>query len=132
MKNRHSLFIISIILCFLVVFTSYIKSKGSIVMNQDNTTEITKKPSTESSYYELLSSHNKIRNIPSKTLKEIKSNMAYEEIIKKLGMTKDIGSGLFVAEYIVDDKLILSISFGNLNDKCLLDGDELLKEAKSF
>lgn len=101
-------------------------------MNQDNTTEITKKPSTESSYYELLSSHNKIRNIPSKTLKEIKSNMAYEEIIKKLGMTKDIGSGLFVAEYIVDDKLILSISFGNLNDKCLLDGNELLKEAKSF
>jgi hypothetical protein len=47
-------------------------------------------------------------------------------------MTKDIESGLSVAQYIVDDKLRLIISFSNFNDKCLLDGDKLLKEAKFF
>lgn len=101
-------------------------------MNQNSTAELTKETAKESSYYELLSPSNEVRNVSSKTVKEIKSNMTYEEIIKKLGMTKDIGSGLFLAQYVVDNKLNLIISFGNFNDKCSLDGDQLLKAAKSL
>jgi hypothetical protein len=56
--------------------------------------------------------------------------MTYEEIIKVLGPTKDIGSGVFVAQYIVDEKLSLTISFINISDKCALSGEELLKRTK--
>jgi hypothetical protein len=58
--------------------------------------------------------------------------MPYIEIIKKLGSTKDVGSGLFVALYIVDEKVSLTISFANINDKCTLNGDQLLEKAKNI
>lgn len=132
MRKKHLILTICTILCFMIIFTSCRKAKENIVMNQNSTAELTKETAKESSYYELLSPSNEVRNVSSKTVKEIKSNMTYEEIIKKLGMTKDIGSGLFLAQYVVDNKLNLIISFGNFNDKCSLDGDQLLKAAKSL
>lgn len=78
----------------------------------------------------LISPYNDIGKVTSDIIMKIEKGMTYHDIIEKLGKTNDIGSGLYLAQYIVDDKLILTISFGNLQDICDLTGQELLEKSE--
>jgi hypothetical protein len=98
-------------------------------INTSNNSQILKEDSSELG---LLSPNNEIKSISKENVLEMKQGMPYIEIIKKLGSTKDVGSGLFVAQYIVDEKVSLTISFANINDKCTLNGEQLLEKAKSI
>lgn len=69
-----------------------------------------------------------IARVTSSNIREIKKGMTYEDIITKLGKTRDIGSGAYVMQYIVDDSMIFSIPFGNFKDICPLTGEELLEK----
>lgn len=66
-------------------------------------------------------------NITSEQIKSIKSELTYKEIIKFLGDTKDVGSGLHVLQYSVDGDKILYLSFADENDICTKSGEELLE-----
>ncbi|MHB1484251.1 MAG: hypothetical protein ACYCYI_06260 [Saccharofermentanales bacterium] len=57
----------------------------------------------------------------------IKAGMTFSEIIKSLGPTKDIGSGLHVLQYAVDGDKIFYLSFPDENTKCTLSGEEYVK-----
>ena len=57
----------------------------------------------------------------------IKAGTSYKDIIKALGNTKDIGSGVHVLQYAVDGDKIFYLSFADLNDICSIPGAELLK-----
>lgn len=81
---------------------------------------------------EFCSPNNDIGKVTSNSVSEIEKDMTYKEIIMKLGKTKDIGSGLYIAQYVIDDNKILSISFANIMDVCPLTGEELLKEAEDI
>jgi hypothetical protein len=76
----------------------------------------------------LVSPNNDIRNITSQQLKKIKKGMTYKEIIIELGSTKQDGFGIYIATYFVDNKYSLSISFGDINDKCDKSGEELYEQ----
>lgn len=65
--------------------------------------------------------------ITSDQIRTIKSGLTYKEIIKILGDTKDIGSGVHVLQYAVDGQKVLYLSFAEENDICNQSGDELLK-----
>ena len=60
-------------------------------------------------------------------IKEIDVSMSYKEIIKILGDTKYIGSGLHVLQYAVDGDRILYLSFADENDICNMSGDKILE-----
>lgn len=76
----------------------------------------------------LISPSNVIRNVTSKEVKNIKKGMTYKEIITKLGSTKQDGYGTICATYLVDNKDLLSICFGNINDSCDKSGEELYEQ----
>lgn len=57
----------------------------------------------------------------------IKAGMTFGEIIKSLGSTKDIGSGLHVLQYAVDGDKIFYLSFPDESTKCTLSGAEYVK-----
>jgi hypothetical protein len=65
--------------------------------------------------------------ITSAQIRAIKAGTSYKNIIKLLGITKDIGSGVHVLQYAVDGDKILYLSFGDENDICSQSGDELIK-----
>lgn len=65
--------------------------------------------------------------VTSAEVKSITSGMSYREIIQLLGPTKDIGSGLHVLQYVVDDNNLLYINFADENDICEKSGDDFLK-----
>ena len=69
--------------------------------------------------------------ISSSDVKAIKAGMTYREIINKLGETANFGKPK-MRQYIVDDKLVLSLRFNNLSDVCKKTGEELLKEAVPY
>jgi len=54
----------------------------------------------------------------------------YREIITRLGATRDLGSGLHVALYIVDDKENLYLSIVDPDLACTKSGTELLQSAQ--
>lgn len=126
MKKSKFLVGLCFVLCVMIFFVSYTKTRSNI--NASNNIQILKEASSE---IQLLSPNNEIKSISKKNILEIKQGMPYIEIIKKLGSTKDVGSGLFVALYIVDEKASLTISFANINDKCTLNGDQILERAKN-
>jgi len=70
--------------------------------------------------------------ITSDQVRLIKAGMKYSEIVEILGDTKDIGSGVHVLQYVVDDNKILLLSFANINDICMKSGDELLANLKEL
>jgi hypothetical protein len=70
---------------------------------------------------------NPVGYVSTHDVKRITKGMAYEDIILLLGPTRDIGSGLHVAHYIVDETKSLYLSFGSLEDVCRKDGTELLQ-----
>lgn len=69
-----------------------------------------------------------VRHITSEKLIEIEAGSTYEQVIRTLGSTKDIGSGLYVAAYQVDDVYDLLISYADLEDICKKSGEEMLEE----
>lgn len=69
--------------------------------------------------------------ITSSDVKAIKAGMTYKEIINQLGETANFGQSS-IRQYIVDDKLVLSLRFDNLSDVCKKTGEELLKEAVPY
>lgn len=80
-------------------------------------------------YNELIefNSHVYTAQISSDGVRMIKSGMSYREITEILGSTKDIGSGMYVLQYVVDGDKILYLSFGSIDDICTMSGDELLE-----
>ncbi len=69
--------------------------------------------------------------ISSSDVKAIKAGMTYEQIINQLGETANFGRPR-MRQYIVDDKLVLSLRFDNLSDVCKKTGKELLQEAVPY
>jgi hypothetical protein len=65
--------------------------------------------------------------ITSAQILAIKVGMTFDEIVKSLGPTKDVGSGLHVLQYAVDGDKIFYLSFADENDKCILSGAEYIK-----
>lgn len=63
--------------------------------------------------------------ITSSQIKKIEAGMTYKKIIKTLGNTKDVGSGVHVLQYAVDGDKILYISFADENDICNMSGEEM-------
>ena len=51
-------------------------------------------------------------------------------MIEKLGDTQDIGSGVYIYVYQVDEEYILEIRFLGDEDKLNVTGEELLKQLK--
>jgi len=77
---------------------------------------------------------NPIRYTTSDDVRGITTGMTYAAIIARLGPTRDVGSGLHVALYIVDRKKSLYLSFAGPEQICSRDGAELLQslEATDF
>ena len=69
--------------------------------------------------------------ISSSDVKAIKAGMTYKEIINQLGETANFGQP-GMRQYIVDNKLVLSLRFDNLSDVCKKTGKELLQEAVPY
>jgi hypothetical protein len=74
-------------------------------------------------YYGLVSTG----KVTSNQVKSIAVGMTYKEIIKLLGPTKDVGSGLHVLQYVVDDNKLLYINFADENDISQKSGEDFLK-----
>lgn len=65
-------------------------------------------------------------SITSDMIRAIKADTCYGDIIKALGMTKDIGSGLHVLIYAVDGDKALRLSFSDEAEICEFSGKELI------
>lgn len=99
------------IILFLFVLGCICIIKGSIILSQEK-----------------LSADNDVANISTSKLLKIKKDMTYDEIIDKLGNTKDIGTETIrIAHYTIDDNKDLYLTFSDINEKCLFNGEELLK-----
>ncbi|MDY3795799.1 MAG: hypothetical protein SOZ81_03695 [Agathobacter sp.] len=68
--------------------------------------------------------------ITSKQIEQLTPDMSREEVIEKLGDTQDIGSGVYIYVYQVDEEYILEIRFLGDEDKLNVTGEELLKQLK--
>ena len=82
------------------------------------------------SFEELLSPYNAIGHVRACDLESIPKGTTYREIITRLGATRDLGSGLHVALYIVDDKENLYLSIVDPDLACTKGGTELLQSAQ--
>lgn len=80
----------------------------------------------------LISPNSNIRNVTSQQVKSINKGMTYKEIITKLGSTIQDGYGAICATYLVDNKDLLSICFGNINDICDKSGEEIYDQMINF
>ncbi|MHB8070402.1 MAG: hypothetical protein ACYDHF_00420 [Candidatus Cryosericum sp.] len=84
------------------------------------------KSTSSLSMEEALRWDNPVGYVTSDEVRSIKKGMTYAEIIQRLGPTRDIGSGLHVAHYIVDEKYSLYFSIVSPEAVCPKDGAELL------
>ncbi len=82
------------------------------------------------SFEELLQYDNPIAHIHASDVESITKGMTYRQIITRLGATQDVGSGLHVAVYVVDDKENLYFSLVNPDEVCAKSGTELLQSAQ--
>jgi hypothetical protein len=73
---------------------------------------------------------NPVGHVSTRDVESITKGMTYREIIERLGPTKDIGSGLHIAAYIVDDSKTLYLSFPSPDDTCPKSGNELLQSVQ--
>jgi hypothetical protein len=83
------------------------------------------------SFEELFSPYNPVGHIRTSDVESIQMGTTYREIITRLGATRDVGSGLHVAQYVVDEKLDLYLSFADPSDTCKQSGRGLL-DAMTF
>ena len=81
-------------------------------------------------FEELLSYDNAIAHVRVSDVESIPKGMTYRKMVARLGTTKDVGSGLHVAQYVVDDKKNLYISFADPDEACAKSGKELLQSAQ--
>jgi len=81
-------------------------------------------------FEELLSPYNTVGHVRACDLESIPKGTTYREIITRLGATRDLGSGLHVALYIVDDKENLYLSIVDPDLACTKSGTELLQSAQ--
>jgi hypothetical protein len=82
------------------------------------------------SFEELLSPYNAIGHVRARDIESIPKGTTYREIITRLGATRDVGSGLHVAVYVVDDKENLYFSLVDPDEVCAKSGAELLQSAQ--
>lgn len=82
------------------------------------------------SFEELLSPYNAIGHVRARDVESITRGMTYRQIITRLGATHDMGSGLHVAVYVVDDKENLYLSIFDPDLACTKSGTELLQGAQ--
>lgn len=76
-------------------------------------------------FEELFRYDNPVGYINSRDVESIRKGTTYAEIIRQLGLTHDVGSGLHVAHYIVDMAHNLYFSFASPDDVCPKSGVEL-------
>jgi hypothetical protein len=82
------------------------------------------------SFEKLLSPYNVVGHVHASDVESLRKGMTYREIVTRLGITKDVGSGLHVALYVVDDKRNLYVSFADSDESCAKSGTELLQGAQ--
>jgi len=82
------------------------------------------------SFEELFSPYNPVGHVRTSDVESIRMGTTYREIITRLGATRDVGSGLHIAQYVVDEKQTLYIGFADPNEVCPKSGAELLKGAQ--
>ncbi len=81
-------------------------------------------------FYEVLSPYNAVGHVSTRDVEGIDRGTVYRQIIAKLGATRDVGSGLHVARYVVDGRMNLYVSFASPDDVCTMSGSELLQRAQ--
>lgn len=87
-------------------------------------------PQDAKAIYESIVEYNSLvstTKITTAQILAIKAGMTFGEIIKSLGPTKDVGSGLHVLQYAVDGDKIFYLSFADENTKTTLSGAEYVK-----
>ncbi len=80
-------------------------------------------------FEELFSPYNAVGHVRARDVESISKGATYREIITRLGKTRDVGSGLHVAQYVVDKKENLYVSFADPDEACTKSGAELLQSA---
>lgn len=70
---------------------------------------------------------NDLTNVTREDVEKLQPNMTYKDVINILGETEDVGSGIYILEYKVDDKYILSIPFTSMESELGVYGKDLLK-----
>ncbi|MEG0772817.1 hypothetical protein [Clostridium sp.] len=101
-----------------------------VLMAKANELGIENVPQNAKEIYQSIVDYYGVINTGKVTSSEVKSitpGITYKEIIQLLGPTKDIGSGLHVLQYVVDDNKLLYINFADENDICEKSGDDFLK-----
>jgi len=82
------------------------------------------------SFEELFSPYNAVGHVRASDVESIPKGITYRKMVARLGTTRDVGSGLHVALYVVDDKRNLYISFADPDESCAKSGTELLQSAQ--
>lgn len=116
---------ISRIITILLIVITFIGLTGCIKGGADEVA-LRQKYETE----KLINASNDIGKVKEAAVKEIKKGMTFEEIIKKLGKTRDVGSGLHVAVYALEDGAPIYFSYGDLKETNKLSGDQIIINAR--
>ncbi|QYR23566.1 hypothetical protein KZ483_12085 [Paenibacillus sp. sptzw28] len=66
---------------------------------------------------EILGLTNEIRKVTATQLRQITKNMTYQEVIKELGNSKDIGSGRYIFRYEYENGKFFDLNFGGYDGK---------------
>ena len=70
--------------------------------------------------------------VTSEQVKELTPTMTRKEVLEFLGNTVDVGSGIYIYEYEVDEKYLLSIPFAGDDAQLGVNGSDLLEALKPF
>ena len=116
---------ISIIITVLLVAITFIGLTGCI-KGGDDEVALRHKYETE----KLINASNDIGRVKKASVKEIKKGMTFEEIINKLGKTRDVGSGLHVAVFALEDGAPIYFSYGDIKEINKLSGDQIIQNAE--
>lgn len=65
-------------------------------------------------------------HVTSEQIKKLKPTMTYTDVKNMLGDTQDVGSGIYILYYIVDNEYALSIPFTNETSQLGVYGEDLL------
>ena len=63
-------------------------------------------------------------------VRELEAGLTYGEIIERLGVTKNVGKDSYILQYLVDGKMLLTLTFADESEVCPLSGEELLGTLK--